>query len=75
MDFAYPRIQYTAFARTYSQAKELADILRLHLQRLKGVLSGVAIKQIQYINSVEFFQRDARVYYITQDFKIIYEGE
>ena len=75
MDFAYPRIQYTAFARTYSQAKELAEYLRLHLQRLKGVLSGVHIKQIEYINLVEFFQRDARIYYITQDFKIIYEGE
>ena len=75
VDIAYPRIQYTAFARTYSQAKELADILRLHLSRLKGVLSGVAIKQIQYINAVEFYQDDAGVYYIPQDFKIIYQGE
>jgi len=75
MDVSYPRIQYTAFARTYSQAKELAGILRLHLQRLKGMLSGVAIKQIEYINEVEFYQDDVGIYYIPQDFKIIYEGE
>jgi len=75
LDIAYPRIQYTAFARTYSQAKELAGILRLHLQRLKGILSGVAIKQIEYINAVEFYQDDVGIYYIPQDFKIIYEGE
>ena len=75
LDIAYPRIQYTAFARTYGQAKELAGYLRLHLQRFKGVLSGISIKQIQYINAVEFYQDDAGVYYIPQDFKIIYEGE
>lgn len=75
MDVAYPRIQYTAFARTYSQAKELAGLLRLHLQRLKGVLSGVNIKQIEYINAVEFYQDDVGIYYIPQDFKIIHEEE
>jgi hypothetical protein len=75
MDVAYPRIQYTTFTRTYGQAKELAGILRLHLQRFKGMLSGVHIKQIQYINAVEFYQDDAGVYYIPQDFKIIYEEE
>ena len=75
VDIAYPRIQYTTFAGTYSQAKELAGILRLHLQRLKGVLSGVHVKQIEYINAVEFYQDDAGVYYIPQDFKIIYEEE
>ena len=75
LDIAYPRIQYTTFARTYSQAKKLAGILRLHLQRLKGVLSGVAIKQVQYISAVEFYQDDVGIYYIPQDFKIIYEEE
>ena len=75
VDIAYPRIQYTAFARTYSQAKELSELLRIHLQRFKGVLSGISIKQIQYINAVEFYQGDARIYYIPQDFKIIYEEE
>ena len=75
MDIAYPRIQYTTFAGTYSQAKELANLLRLHISRLKGVLSGIAIKQIQYINAVEFYQDDVGIYYIPQDFKIIYEEE
>ena len=75
VDISYPRIQYTAFARTYGQAKELAGILRLHLQRLKGILSGIPIKQIQHINAVEFYQDDAGVYYIPQDFKIIFEEE
>ena len=75
IEVAYPRIQYTSFARTYGQAKELADLLRLNLQRLKGVLSGVPIKQIEYINSIDFYQDDAGVYFIPQDFKIIYEEE
>jgi hypothetical protein len=75
IEVAYPRIQYTSFARTYGQTKELADLIRLHLQRLKGVLSGASIKQIEYINSVEFYQDDTQIYYIPQDFKIIYEGE
>ena len=75
IDVSYPRIQYTTFAGTYSQAKELADLLRLHLQRLKGVLSGMHIKQIQYINAVEFYQDDVGVYYTHEDFKIIYEEE
>ena len=75
IDVAYPRIQYTTFARTYGQTKELAGLLRLYLQRLKGVLSGVHIKQIEYINAVEFYQGDARIYYIPQDFKIIHEEE
>ena len=75
MGVAYPRIQYTSFARTYGEVKELAEYLRLHLQRLKGVLSEVHIRQIEYINSIEFYQDDAGVYYIPQDFKIIYQGE
>jgi len=75
IDVSYPRIQYTTFARTYGEAKELSEYLRLHLQRLKGVLSEVHIKQVEYINAVEFYQDDAGVYYIPQDFKIIYQGE
>ena len=75
IEVAYPRIQYTSFARTYSQVKALSELLRLHLQRLKGILSGASIKQVEYINAVEFYQDDADVYYIPQDFNIIYEEE
>lgn len=73
IDIAMPRIQYSCFASKYLDAKDLADAIRKELQRYKGYLSGIPIKQIVFEGEQDFYEQDTKVYHVAIDFKILYE--
>jgi len=75
LDVAYPRFQFSVFAKTFKEAKEVADLIRFVLQREKGVSGGIPIIQGVYLNETDLYENDTQLYHIASDYKIIYKGE
>jgi len=70
----YPRYNVTVWSKRRLATKNLAEELLNLLHRYKGVLNGVRVKSISKMDSPgTLYDREAGVYYIPQDFKIIYE--
>jgi len=75
IDVAYPRFQFSVFAKTYKASKDLADLIRFVLQREKGITGGIPIIQGVYLNEIDLYESDTQLYHIACDYKIIYKGE
>ena len=77
IDIDFPRYQVTAWHERRLDAMNLADEIDKALTRYKGLLGAERIKQISKEPSPGvLFDRDAGaagVYYVPQDFKIIYK--
>ena len=77
IDIDFPRYQVTAWAPRRIDAINLADEIDKALTRYKGYLGAERVKQISREPSPGvLFDRDAGaagVYYVPQDFKIIYK--
>lgn len=75
--YDFPRYNFTVYDPRRIDAKNLAETLLNLLHGYKGVLNGVVVKQISKMPSPgTLYDKDAEdsgVYYIPQDFKIIYE--
>ncbi len=72
---AYPRFQFSVFAKTYKEAKKVADLIRFVIQREKGITGGIPIIQGVYLNEIDLYESDTQLYHIACDYKIIYKGE
>ena len=66
--------QFDVWTLTYIQGVELANEIRLALQREKGTMSGVPIIQGVYQNEDDGYEPDTKLYHIACDYKIIYRG-
>ncbi len=81
INFDYPRYQIATWDPRKIDAKNLAAVLFKELHLYKGTLNGVVVKSITKMDSPgTLFDREAGedgagVYYVPQDFKIIYKGE
>lgn len=75
LDIAYPRFQFDVWAASYEAAKNVADEIRKALQREKGDWSGIKVIQGVYLNEIDLYEDDTKIYHIVSDYKIIYKGE
>ena len=52
IDYAHPRWQATAWVEggNYEEGENLAKLIRYCLQRYRGIVAGVTIEQITYLN-------------------------
>lgn len=62
------RIQFSIFADTYLEAKEIAQTLQVILQGYSGISEGVNINGIFYENETDFYEEGR--YYVNADYII-----
>lgn len=67
--------QFDVWTKTYIQGIEIANEIRLALQREKSVMDKIPIIQGVYINEDDGYEPDTKLYHIASDFKIIYRGQ
>lgn len=61
------RVQIDAWARTFAEAKRLADAVRLALDGFKGHAGDVVVDRMYLDGDRDFFEGDAQLYRVTQD--------
>jgi hypothetical protein len=74
---AYPRYQFSCFAKSYTEAKEIAEQVRLAFQRYKGILGGaggVRVKQAVYEGDIDLYEKDTGLHHVPVDVKFLYMG-
>ena len=75
IDVSYPRFQFDSWASTYEEARNVANEIRKAIQREKGLWNGIKIIQVVYLNEVEMYENDTKIYHIVTDFQILYREE
>lgn len=73
LNVSNPRFQFDVWSTKYSEAVDLANQIRLALQREKGVWNGIPIIQGVYLNEQEFYENDTKLFHIASDYRIIYK--
>lgn len=71
--FAYPRYQLTCWGKTYGAARGLANTVILEIQRYKGYMGSVAVKQVKIENETDLYDSAADVRMIAVDVKIVHK--
>ena len=75
IDVAYPYYQFDSWALTYMQAIQLANEIRLALQREKGIWDGIPIIQGVFKNETDVEEpNNPNLFHRASDFEIIYKG-
>lgn len=75
LDVAFPYFQFDSWAKTYSGAREIANLIRTTLIREKGIWGSVKIVNSVFINEFDLYENDTGIFHIVSEFKIIYKGE
>lgn len=66
------RIQVTAWAETYEDAKNVSQQIRAALQRYRGTHAGTEIKALFLDNESDGYEPDTGYYRVDHDFDIVY---
>jgi hypothetical protein len=75
IDVSYPRFQISCWAKSYAEAKGLADEVKAAFQRFKGVMGGaqgVEVIQGVFMNDLDLYDNETQVYHIPVDIKLIH---
>lgn len=67
-----PRIQVSCWADDYPTVRQLAEAVIAALDDYHGVIDGVAIESIRYLNGPELYEAETRLYHIPCDFRVTY---
>lgn len=67
-----PRMQISCWADDYPTVRQLAEAVIAALDDYHGVIDGVAIESIQYLNGPELYEAETRLYHIPCDFRVTY---
>ena len=68
----FPRYQISCWSESFSGAKAIKDAVKACLNRYKGIVSGLDIHNISYLNSEDLYEEEVRLYHIPMDFQIVY---
>lgn len=72
---AYTRVQVTSWAETYSEAKALAEAVRVALQRFSGTVGGLEVLDVMAEAELDLYgddESDSGVHAVAQDFTVIH---
>jgi len=75
IDSASPRWQVTAWAESYEDGEDLAEKIRYCLQRYSGVVEGVTITQITFLNKTHIYEPETGRETFPTDFRVVYWEE
>jgi hypothetical protein len=67
--------QFDVWTLTYIQGVEIANEIRLALQREKRNISGIEMIQGVYLNEIDLYEPDTKLHHIALDMKILYRGD
>jgi hypothetical protein len=67
-----PRMQISCWAEDYPTVRQLAEAVIAALDDYHGVIDGVAIESIRYLNGPELYEAETRLYHIPCDFRVTY---
>lgn len=70
---AYPRIQFSCWAQTYSDAKRLAERLRVSLDGYRGTVGDMNIQAIFVENDIDLYDAGVSLYRTIVDAKVWHE--
>jgi hypothetical protein len=76
IEVAYPWFQISCWAKSYSEAKGLANEIKMAFQRFKGKMGGaqgVDVVQGVYLNDRDLYDNETQVYHIPVNIRIIYK--
>ena len=71
---ASPRFQFSAWAKKYTEAKDIAEKLRLAIQGFRGTVLGVRIDAILFESDQDFYEDDLEIHQVASDY-IIWHAE
>jgi len=75
LDYAHPRMQVTAWAATYEAGEELATAIRQVLQRYRGVVAGMTVERIVFLNDVHIYDPETGRETFPADYRLDYWEE
>jgi len=75
LDYAHPRMQVTAWAATYEAGEELATAIRQALQRYRGVVAGMTVERIVFLNDVHIYDPETGRETFPADYRLDYWEE
>jgi hypothetical protein len=75
IDVASPRFQFDVWSLSYIQAVQVANEIRLALQRERAVMSTIEVIQGVYLNEIDLYEPDTKLHHIALDMKILYRGD
>ncbi len=62
-------VQITIVAKDYSTVTQLSELVRLKLDRFKGLAGNVNIQSVQFLNSMDQFDEEGRLPIEISDYK------
>ena len=74
---ARPRFQFSCFATTYYQAKQIAEAIRAAIEAFSGTMGGaggVEVGSCFCINESDMYEEDTRLFHVAVDY-LIYHKE
>lgn len=74
-DIASPRMQFSCWGRTLTEAWGICSALKTDLIRFKGDMGGQKIRQVVYIDAWEVEFPDPKKFLVPVDFKFIYRED
>jgi len=75
LDYAHPRMQVTAWATTYDDGETLATAIRQALQRYEGIVAGMRVEQITFLNDVHIYDAETGRETFPADYRMDYWEE
>jgi len=72
-ELARPRFQFSCFATTYYQAKQIAEAIRSVIEAFSGTMGGdggVEVGSCFYINESDIYEEDTRLFHVAVDYLI-----
>lgn len=69
---SFARFQLDSWAKTYTEAKNLAEQVRLCLQGYKGTIAGITFFGVNFIGDRDLFDDEAEIYRVSADYWIHY---
>ena len=75
LDYAHPRMQVTAWALTYEAGEDLATAIRKKLQRYRGIVAGMTVERITFLNDVHLYEPETGREKFPSDYRIDYWEE
>jgi len=75
-ELARPRFQFSCFATTYYQAKQIAEAIRVAIEAFSGTMGGVGGVEIGScfcINESDIYEEDTKLFHVAVDYLICHK--
>jgi hypothetical protein len=72
---AHPRFQFSVFANTYLEAKQVTQAIQGILDCFQGESEGILIESCLYINEVDMYEPQTNLHHIASDYEIYHKED